>query len=543
MNDEVSNDVQVKRWRKYVGRIEETLDKATVENLVDCIEPLFRSYLTWTWAVFARAIYQKSGGGFVHIQICVSLLAVINSKLPEVGKSTIEFVLFRLKKGLAEVSVREVQHAATVITECYRQRIVSAPLVVQLLVSLMSERRYLHLLLELLFDVAPPLQIDDKNAVTVIFQELFKYSDDPSISSEIQKLTVWRQMGWVKLVNGKKMKYVRIPKKFDLIEESDQISHDDIDFDEIGDEFDPTERYSVPHKLDIVESMRVEYKQFLAGLFSDEEEEGEDEEKPPRHKAEEESTAQVNEAMQQNAVKNEQLQIKRKVYLTIVSNVTSNATAHTLLKLADEVGSDNERIVMNTCIDYTGMERTFNRDLGVLIELMCRGRPSFIPLVENGFVKSYLDCHKFTIHRMINLACLFAYLLGRDVIGWHVLCTVRLTEEDTTSAQRVFIKYLMEELAKNMSHEGLVKKLAEPDVAESTSELFLADTLDHAEFCYAFFHEINLGFLCERLRGAIEKMAEEEERKKAEELAAIKMYEQRLKKKRRHKHHSSSSSE
>ena len=531
MNDGLSRDVCVSKWNKYVERIEDTLEKATAENLIESIEPLFRSFLTWTWGVFARSLYEKSMRGYVHTQISTSLLAVINSKLPDVGQSVVLFVLFRLKRGLIQANSNEVRRASVFITECYRQRIVSAPLVVQILVALISEREYLPILLQALFDIAPVLQIDDKNTLSVIFQELFKYSDDASISSDIQKLMVWRQMEWTKHVNGKSVRYVRIPKKFDLIEEEDQICHDGLDFDEIDGDVDPTGPFCAPHKLDIFPSMKAEYKQFLAGLFSAEEEEEEREVKQASDShAQEESMNQANEALQQNIVKNEELQIKRRVYLTIVSNVTSNATAHTLLKLSDEVGPDNERIIINTCIDYSGMERTFNRDLGVLIELMCRGRPSFVPLVENGFVKTYIECHKFTLHRMINLACLFAYLLGRGVIGWHVMCVLRLTEEDTTSAQRVFIKYLMEELAKNMSHETLLKKLSQPEVIESTSDLFLADTLDHAEFCYAFFNEINLGFLCERLRERIEKMNEEEEQRKAEELAAIRMYQERLNK-------------
>lgn len=42
------------------------------------------------------------------------------------------------------------------------------------------------------------------------------------------------------------------------------------------------------------------------------------------------------------------------------------------------------------------------------------------------------------------MAKLFAHLLANDAISWGVLGCIRLTEEDTTSSSRIFIKYLFQ---------------------------------------------------------------------------------------------------
>jgi pre-mRNA-splicing factor CWC22 len=202
--------------------------------------------------------------------------------------------------------------------------------------------------------------------------------------------------------------------------------------------------------------------------------------------------------------------------------------------MATELGEKYERVILNMCVDYTGMEKTYNRDMGMLVELLCRAQPRFVEMVESSFVKNYGECFKFTVHRITNLASLYAHLLSRDVIGWHVMCVIRLTETDTISAQRVFIRILVEELAQNLSLHGVARKFQEPEVAEHLVDLFPVDSLENAQFASAYFHEIQLQCVCEKLDREIERMLEEEEQKKEEELRMIRELQQ---KQRSHEHH------
>lgn len=47
-------------------------------------------------------------------------------------------------------------------------------------------------------------------------------------------------------------------------------------------------------------------------------------------------------------------------------------------------------------------------------------------------------------NKLRNVASLFAHLLATDALPWSVLGCMRLTEEDTTSSSRIFIKYLFQ---------------------------------------------------------------------------------------------------
>lgn len=47
-------------------------------------------------------------------------------------------------------------------------------------------------------------------------------------------------------------------------------------------------------------------------------------------------------------------------------------------------------------------------------------------------------------NKLRNVAKLFAHLMCQDAISWGVMACVRLTEDDTTSSSRIFLKYLFQ---------------------------------------------------------------------------------------------------
>lgn len=59
---------------------------------------------------------------------------------------------------------------------------------------------------------------------------------------------------------------------------------------------------------------------------------------------------------------------------------------------------------------------------------------------------------------------MFAHLLFTDAIGWEVMSHFRLTEEDTTSSSRIFLKILFQELAEYMGLGKLNARLKDPYV-------------------------------------------------------------------------------
>ena len=301
-------------------------------------------------------------------------------------------------------------------------------------------------------------------------------------------------------------------------------THDGISLEDVP-EADITKAYIEPYGLENFEQFHEDYKKFLAEIIPEDEEEEEEEhaevEKNKDSTVEPSEVKDIEKSIQESKKLEKEREYQRQTYMHIVSSATAGEAAHKLLKVQKETKGEFDTIIINTCINYIGLEKTFNRNLGLLVQFLCNASKSNTKLVENCFSESYNQCHKYSTYRITNLACLYAYLLSTNSISWSVLSIIRLTEEDTTSAQRVFIRFLTEEIAKAMSYSEFIKKLNEPNVIKWTSGLLLTDTLEHAEFVVLFFTHINLGFILERVNQEVLRMTQELNKQRIEEFNLV----------------------
>ena len=154
-------------------------------------------------------------------------------------------------------------------------------------------------------------------------------------------------------------------------------------------------------------------------------------------------------------------------------------------------------MVLECCMQ----ERTFARFYGLLAQRLCQLVEVYQTKFNEVFASQYETVHRLEVNKLRNAAKLFAHLLYTDSIEWSCLSTIRLTEEDTTSASRIFIKILMQEIAENIGLETLARKLATNDeVKPHLTGIFPKDSVENARFSVNFFTSIGLGLLTEDLR-------------------------------------------
>lgn len=107
---------------------------------------------------------------------------------------------------------------------------------------------------------------------------------------------------------------------------------------------------------------------------------------------------------------------------------------------------------MELCImllECCSQERTYLRYYGLLGQRFCMINKVHQENFETCFVKQYSMIHRLETNKLRNVAKFFAHLLGTFALPWHVLSYIRLTEEDTTSSSRIFIKILFQVLDSN----------------------------------------------------------------------------------------------
>lgn len=70
--------------------------------------------------------------------------------------------------------------------------------------------------------------------------------------------------------------------------------------------------------------------------------------------------------------------------------------------------------------------------------------PAYQECFEDCFRRQYTMIHRLETNKLRNVAKFFAALLEQDAISWAVMDTIRLTQDDTTSSSRIFIKILFQ---------------------------------------------------------------------------------------------------
>lgn len=112
-------------------------------------------------------------------------------------------------------------------------------------------------------------------------------------------------------------------------------------------------------------------------------------------------------------------------------------------------------------LDCCAQQRTYEKFFGLLAQRFCNlniGR-KYIEPFQNIFKDTYETVHRLDTNKLRNVAKFFAHLLYTDAISWTVLEHIKLTEDETTSSSRIFIKILMQELSEFMGLQKLNQRL------------------------------------------------------------------------------------
>ena len=148
-------------------------------------------------------------------------------------------------------------------------------------------------------------------------------------------------------------------------------------------------------------------------------------------------------------------------------------------------------------------ERTYMRYYGLLAQRLCNISEDYQHMFDAVFIEKYQAIHRHEVNKIRNCAKLFAHLFYTDAVDWSCLFQLSLTEADTTSNGRIFIKILMQEIAGNLGIDNMVLKFK--DMEKHLVNLFPKKSVDETRFAVNFYTSIGLGALTEQLRDHLEK--------------------------------------
>ncbi|KAI8573157.1 hypothetical protein RHMOL_Rhmol01G0256800 [Rhododendron molle] len=188
-----------------------------------------------------------------------------------------------------------------------------------------------------------------------------------------------------------------------------------------------------------------------------------------------------------------------------MSSVDFEEAGHKLVEIKLEPGQEMELCIM--LFECCCQERTYLRYYGLLGQRFCMMNKIHQENFEKCFVQQYSMIHRLETNKLRNVAKFFAHLPGTDALPWHVLAYIRLTEEDTTSSSRIFIKILFQELSEHLGIRQLNERLSDPTMQDYFDSIFPKDNLRNSRFSINFFTAVGLGGITESLREYVKSNA------------------------------------
>src|SRR5271169_6079207 len=159
--------------------------------------------------------------------------------------------------------------------------------------------------------------------------------------------------------------------------------------------------------------------------------------------------------------------------------------------------------LVNMLVECCSQERTFSRFYGLMGERFCNLNRLWQESFEKAFETYYTTIHRYETSRLRNIAKFFGYLISSDAIGWHVFTIIHLTEEETTSSSRIFIKILFQDLQEHLGLKKLVERLKDSYLQESFEGIFPRNVPKDIRFSINYFTSIGLGGVTEEMRAAL----------------------------------------
>ncbi|EPX72467.1 splicing factor Cwf22 [Schizosaccharomyces octosporus yFS286] len=496
ITDKNSQEYQRLQWEGLKKSINGLVNKVNKSNIKEIIPDLFQVNLIRGRALYCRSIMKAQAVSLPFTPVYAAMTAVINTKLPQVGELLLTRLIVQFRKSFRRNDKTMCLSSTNFIAHLINHKIAHEIVGLQILAVLLERPTgdSIEVAAGFLREVGAYLSDISSRAFNGIFERLRTILHENRLEPRIQFIIEV-------LFQARKDKFKdnpTIPSELDLVEEEDQITH----FISLDDELDVQESLGIFHFDQDFEENESRYdfiKREILGEDEESEEEGGDEEsiESSEDSEEDEPAGQVQDKIVDKTNTNI-VNLRKSIYLTIMSSVDFEECCHKLLKVQLPEGQEIE--MCNMIIECNSQERTYEKFYGLIGERFCKLNRNWRSTFEQTFKNYYTTIHRYETNRLRNIALFFGNLLSTNSISWSVFENVRLTEDDTTASSRIFLKILFQELLEAIGLKTLVNKFHDPELVPYLHGVFPTDEPQNVRFSINYFTSIGLGALTEEMR-------------------------------------------
>ncbi|KAJ2716260.1 pre-mRNA-splicing factor cwc22 [Coemansia spiralis] len=513
---------QRESWEQLKKRINGPVNKVNVGNIKDIVVELFGANLVRGRGLFCRSVMRAQSQSTSFTAVYAALVAVVNTKLPVVGELLVTRQTLQFRRAFKRDDKAQCIATAMFLAHLTNQRVAHEVLAFQV-VSLLLETptddsvevavAFMREVGALLTEIAPRVL----NAVFDTFRSILHEADiDKRVQYMIEVLFQYRRDGF--------KDSPIIPEGLDLVEEDEQIVHEVALDDDDLDAQDELNVFTFDAEFDENERKYDAIRNGILGGGGDDGS-GSDDEASSGSESGTDGDAEDDQDSASDAgadgnnggsgggaaqpvapqkihdlTETELVNLRRTIYLSIMSSMSHEEAAHKLLKIELRPGEEQE--LCNMVIECCSQERTYKSFFGLIGERLCKVNRTWASGYAQAFASCYENIHKYETGHLRNISHFFAHLLGSDALPWSVLRVVVLTEETTTSSSRIFLKIVLQDLAENLGLKALNEKLKsdDPRMADAVRGLFPNNNAKSIRFAINYYTSIGLGAVTEEMR-------------------------------------------
>ncbi|GAA6037148.1 hypothetical protein JCM8097_008759 [Rhodosporidiobolus ruineniae] len=499
-----SEEYQRLTWEALRKSINGLINKVNTANIKLIIPELFGENLVRGRGLFVRSIMRAQASSLPFTPIFASLVAIVNTKLPQIGELLLFRLIHQFRRSFKRNDKPTMTATTTFLAQLVNQQVAHEVLALQMLVLLLERPTddSVEIAVSFMREVGAFLAEHSARANNGIFDRFRTILNESNIDKRVQYMVEV-------LFQVRKDKFKDnpiIPEGLDLVEDEDIITHrisldDEVQVQEMLNVFKFDPEYSAN------EDAYAEIKREILG-DSDEEESGDEGDTEEGSDEDEEDvdtginadgTVDVHDQTGANLVN-----LRRTIYLTIMSALDFEEATHKLLKIDLAPGQESE--MCNMIIECCSQERTFSKFYGLMGERFSKLNMAWAVAYEQCFNSYYATIHRYETNRLRNIARFFGHLLFTDSISWTVFDSVKMNEDDTTSSSRIFIKILFQEIVEGMGLKKLVERFKDESLLHYLGNIFPLDNPKNTRFSINFFTSIGLGAVTENMREHLKKM-------------------------------------
>ncbi|KAI1822331.1 hypothetical protein F4861DRAFT_397909 [Xylaria intraflava] len=497
ITDKTSKEYQRLAWDALKKSINGLINKVNTANIKHIVPELFQENLIRGRGLFCRSIMKAQAASLPFTPVLAAMAAIVNTKLPQVGELLVKRLVMQFRKSFRRNDRAVAGSSTTFLAHLVNQQVVHEMVVAQILLLLLQKPTDDSVEIAVGLTKAVGQHLEDMNPA--IARAVFDQFRSILHEADIDKRTQYMVEVLFQVRKDGYKDDVAIKEELDLIEEEDQITHR-VELDENIDVEDGLNIFKFDPDW---EENEAAYKRLRAEILGegsdDEDEDDEDESSGEEEEDEEQKAIEIKDQSNTDLVN-----LRKTIYLTIMSSMDPEESVHKLLKINLPVGQEQE--LPSMVVECCAQEKTYTKFFGLIGERFAKLNRIWTDLFEQTFQNKYETIHRHDTNQLRNVARFFGHLFGSDAIGWHALSVIHLNEDETTSASRIFIKILFQEISEELGMAKLQTRLRDETMQPSFEGLFPRDNARNIRFSINYFTSIGMGALTEEMREYLASM-------------------------------------